>query len=84
MIRLIAIMLGRLEMDEDECISAYSELKKAVFGDKSSQLPFSWTGNIRAQFDSGRLKSAIEKVITSRDLSPADLFNDSTARGCRV
>src|SRR5215475_13533746 len=26
--RLIAIMLGRLEMDVDECISAYNELMK--------------------------------------------------------
>ena len=71
-------------MDVDECILAYSELMKAVFGDKSSWLPFSWTGNIRAQFDSGRLKNAVEKVITSRGLSPVDLFNNGTVRGCRV
>jgi hypothetical protein len=34
--------------------------------------------------DSGKLKSAFERVITSRGLNQADLFNDGTARGCRV
>ncbi|OCL06097.1 hypothetical protein AOQ84DRAFT_411881 [Glonium stellatum] len=29
--RLIAIMLGRLEMDVDECIAAYTGLMKTVF-----------------------------------------------------
>ncbi len=77
-------MLGRLEMDVDECISAYSELMKTVFDEKSSRLPFGWRGKIKARFDSLRLESAIKKVITSRGLSEADLFNDGTARGCRV
>jgi hypothetical protein len=29
-------MLGRLEMDVDECVSAYSKLMESVFEDKSS------------------------------------------------
>lgn len=32
-------MLGRLEMDVDECISAYSDLAAAVFGEKLSSIP---------------------------------------------
>lgn len=82
--RLIAIMLGRLEMDVDECISAYEDLMKNVFEEKSRRVPISWIGNTKAKFDSGKLKSAIEKVITSRGLHQADLFNDGTTRGCRV
>ncbi|PGH27746.1 hypothetical protein AJ80_00534 [Polytolypa hystricis UAMH7299] len=31
---LIAIMLGRLEMDVDECIEAYNNLVESVFGEK--------------------------------------------------
>jgi hypothetical protein len=77
-------MLGRLEMDVDECISAYKDLMKAVFEEKLRRVPISWTGNIKAQFDSRKLKSATEKVITSRSLHQADLFNDGTTRGCRV
>ena len=82
--RLIAIMLGRLAMDVDECISAYCELMKIVFDEKSSWLPFSWTGRTRAQFDSKRLKNAIEEVISCHGASKTDLFNDENPRGCRV
>jgi hypothetical protein len=77
-------MLGRLEMNVDECISAYEDLMKAVFEEKLRRVPIGWTGNTKAQFDSGKLKSAVEKVITSHGLSQADLFNDGTVRGCRV
>lgn len=82
--RLIAIMLGRLEMDVDECVSAYKDLMKAVLEEKLSRFPISWTRNTKGQLDSGKLKSAFEKVITSRGLNQAALFNDGTTRGCRV
>jgi hypothetical protein len=39
--RLIAIMLGRLEMDVEECIAAYTRLMETVFESKSSRLPAS-------------------------------------------
>jgi hypothetical protein len=84
MSRLIAIMLGRLNMDVDECITAYNKLIKAVFEEKSSWLPVSWTGTTKAQFDSGRLKSAIEEVIRGKGASPVDVFNDGKLRGCRT
>ena len=77
-------MLGRLEMGVDECITAYSELMKAVFVEASSWLPVSWTGQVKARFDSGKLKGAIEDVISSRGISPTDAFNDGKARGCRT
>lgn len=77
-------MLGRLEMDIDECILAYSRLIKTVFDEKSSRLPFGWRGKIKAQFNSARLESAIKEIITSRGLPEAVFFNDGTTRGCRV
>jgi len=81
---LIAIMLGRLEMTVEECILAYSQLMKAVFDEKSSWLPFSWSGSTKAQFDSNRLKKAIEEVVVSSGFSKTDLLNDGTDRGCKV
>jgi len=57
-------MLGRLEMDVDKCISAYTKFMESVFGEKLSWLSFSWTGRTEAQFNSIRLKNAIENVIT--------------------
>lgn len=82
--RLIAIMLGRLEMDVDECISEYNKLMKAVFEEKSSRFPVGWTGRVKAQFDSKRLSSAIEEVIQSKGTSTVDAFSDGKLRGCRT
>ena len=82
--RLIAIMLGRLEMGVDECISTYRKLMESVFGEKSSWSPICWTGGIKARFDSTRLKSAIEDVITHQGISKTDLLNDGQSRGCKV
>ena len=82
--RLIAIMLGRLEMDVDQCITAYSELAEAVFGEKLSRFPVAINGNVKARFDSAKLESAIRKVVMQSGASEADLFNDEAERGCRT
>lgn len=52
-------MLGRLEMDVDKCIDAYSDLAATVFGEKLRSIPFSFKGDITARFDSKKLESAI-------------------------
>lgn len=52
-------MLGRLEMDVDECIDAYSDLAAAVFGEKLSSIPITVKGDIKARFDLAKLESAI-------------------------
>jgi hypothetical protein len=77
-------MLGRLEMDVDDCITAYIKLMEAVFKKKSSKIPLSWRGRVKAQFDSKQLKSAIEEVIRSRGISATEAFNDGKDRGCRT
>ncbi|KAJ5960511.1 FabD/lysophospholipase-like protein [Penicillium vulpinum] len=81
---LIAIMLGRLEMDVDKCIDAYSGLAATVFGEKLSSIPFNLRGKTTARFDSATLKSAIEKVIEDSGACQEDLFNDGIERGCRT
>lgn len=77
-------MLGRLEMDVDECISAYNRLMEVVFKDKTHILPLKWTGRVQSRFDSAKLRDAIDDVITKQGYSPAEPFNDGKARGCRV
>lgn len=77
-------MLGRLEMDVDVCISVYVDLIKGVFEKKSSWLPVSLGGSVKAQFDSKKLRSAVEQAIERSGASPTDLFNDGQSRGCRV
>ncbi|OCK86558.1 FabD/lysophospholipase-like protein [Cenococcum geophilum 1.58] len=81
---LIAIMLGRLQMNVDECISEYKNIMKEVFENKSGWLPISWTSRIKTQFDSKRLKDAIKGVITRIGASETDLFNNGKPRQCKV
>lgn len=82
--RLIAIMLGRLEMDVDECIEAYTKLAEAVFSQKKSRLPFGLKGKVKAQFDSSKLEKAIRETIKGSGISDTALFNDGNERGCRT
>ncbi|KAB8212947.1 phospholipase [Aspergillus novoparasiticus] len=81
---LIAIMLGRLEMDIDKCIDAYSDLAATVFGEKPRSIPVNFKGDITARFNSAKLESAIQKVIEDSGASKQDLFNNGTERGCRI
>jgi hypothetical protein len=77
-------MLGRLEMDVDECIAAYSNLAETVFGEKLSSIPFNFKGGVKSRFDSAKLESAIRKVVKESGASEYDLFNDNIERGCRT
>ncbi len=82
-------MLGRLEMDVDECIDAYLSLIKSVFEKKKRIFAISWTGNIQSRFSSKVLESAIKKVIGDRkDVSVDDPFHDTAesepVRKCKV
>jgi predicted acylesterase/phospholipase RssA len=77
-------MLGRLEMDIDECILAYTELMESVFSQKINKVPVDWSGNILSQYDSKKLKAAIENVITRAGLSPTDLMDDGKHRRSKV
>lgn len=84
--RLIAIMLGRLEMDVDECIEAYLELMQEVFekGSRRKILYGIIRNNIEGRFSAEVLEEAISKVIIRRGVKPTDLFNDGANRRCRV
>jgi hypothetical protein len=77
-------MLGRLEMDVDECITAYSDLAEAVFGEKLSSIPFNVMGKVKPRFDSAKLENAIQKVVVQSSASGTDLLNDGTERRCRT
>ena len=57
-------MLGRLEMSVDECITAYGDLTAAVFREKLHHFPFGITWRIKSHFDSTRLKSTIQGMLT--------------------
>jgi len=77
-------MLGRLEMDVDECITAYSDLAEAVFSQKMSRLPFNLKGKVKAQFDSSKLEKAIGDTMKRAGISETALLNDGAERGCKT
>ncbi|RSM18258.1 hypothetical protein CDV31_002984 [Fusarium ambrosium] len=81
---LIAIMLGRLEMDVGECIAAYCKLFESVFKVKKHWSRVTARGKIQPRFDSKKLKAAIETVLKDRNISPTTPFNDRVNRGCKV
>ncbi|KAH7378667.1 kinase subdomain-containing protein [Pyrenochaeta sp. MPI-SDFR-AT-0127] len=81
---LIAIMLGRLEMDVDTCITAYSDLAAAVFDEELRCNPVNIKGHVKQPLDSERLENAIKNVIVQSGASETDLLNDGTKRGCQT
>ncbi|GKU06823.1 unnamed protein product [Fusarium langsethiae] len=83
---LIAIMLGRLGMDVDECINSYNNLIRVIFSNQSRvhQSKFSLRGQTQARFDSKTLESAINKTIRERGLSPTDKMLEATEPSCKV
>ncbi|CAG8358973.1 unnamed protein product [Penicillium salamii] len=81
---LIAIMLGRLEMDVDDCITAYSKLMAEVFDERLRSVPVNLRGDIQSRFSSIKLKDAIQKVIESCQVSKEELFDNGVARGCKT
>ena len=78
----IAIMLGRLEMDVDQCIDAYVKLAGEVFSEKS--LPVDWLGRVKSKFDSKKLKDAIYEIAKKGGASGDEPFNDGKERGCKT
>jgi len=66
-------MLGRLRMDVDDCIRAYSEFCNEAFAERA-----------RASPEFRRFNEATLKLITSRGFSPDELFNDGHELGCKT
>lgn len=73
-------MLGRLQMDVDECILAYTELCDTVF--RKTRHRIKVNGTVQARFDTATLERAIKDIIASK-LQEDELLKDSTSR-CRV
>jgi len=74
-------MLGRLEMDVDDCIEAYTSMFQTIFGKKG--LPVNMWGKIKGRFDSTVLEECIRKILKQRGLSDIEPLNDGKER-CKV
>jgi hypothetical protein len=83
-------MLGRLEMDMDECISAFNHMTLSFFYNKSRLVsggsdlgPGKGKKHIALAQLAG-LKAAIMELITDRGISASQRLNSGSAHGCKV
>ncbi|KAE9366396.1 phospholipase [Stipitochalara longipes BDJ] len=78
---IIAIMLGRLEMDVDDCIKEYTSMFEVIFAQKG--LTVTLWGKLKGRFDSTVLEQCVRKILKERGLSEHEPLNDGTER-CKV
>lgn len=77
--RIIAIMLGRLEMDVSESVRTYKDLLENVFGQQKHKWEIDFWGNIQARFDEALLQTAIEKTVAKKT-EASTMFEDEQNR----
>jgi hypothetical protein len=75
-------MLGRLEMDVDECIGVYTNMFTNVFGKKG--LRINMLGKIKGRFDSAVLEECIREILKERGILETEPFNNGKDRACKV
>ena len=79
---LIAIMLGRLKMDINSCIDAYTHLSDSVFQKLRHRVTVS--GKVQGRFDTAGLEQAIKTIVQDQGLDENALLKDATDSNCKV
>ena len=80
---LIAIMLGRLKMDIDSCIEAYTNMSDSIFR-KTHHRINAKNGKIQGRFDTQELERAMKQVIIGAGVDENALLMDEAGTPCRV
>ena len=75
-------MLGRLEMDIEPCIEAYSEFSRRVFSRKN--LPVDVRGRYKGRYKAAELEGATKDIVKASGLPVDEPLNDRKDRGCRA
>jgi len=80
---LIAIMLGRLRMNVDECITEYKKLSTRVFTKIHHRI--NWKGDVQGRFDHEALVLGVQELLVSRGLDKDLLLKDAAgASACKT
>jgi len=79
---LIAIMLGRLQMTVDECITAYTSLSDRVFRKQRHRLKLN--GQMQGRFDSLELERAIKQIVAQQGFREDLELMDSPDAPCKM
>ena len=80
--RLIAVMLGRLEMDVSSCIDAYVALSDTVFHKVHHRVRLN--GKTQARFDTAALERAIKNITASSGHDEDALLKAGPEAKCKV
>ncbi|KAL3462605.1 acyl transferase/acyl hydrolase/lysophospholipase [Aspergillus heterothallicus] len=85
---LLAIMLGRLKMDIDQCITAYTRLCKHVFGRKK-RLSLTGMGSMtkrrsKAKHDGQRVVFALKSILRELGHEDREILLQDVDLSCRV
>ena len=81
-VSLIAIMLGRLRMDINSCIDAYTSLSDSVFQKVKHRVTL--RGKVQGRFDSAELERAIKTIVQSQGHDENALLKDGAETNCKV
>jgi len=82
--RLIAIMLGRLQMSVEDCIIAYVKLMRRIFERKENRSIMSTIGRVKPRFSAQALSEAIVEVLRASGHSPSESFEEPGDPTCKV
>lgn len=77
---IVAIMLGRLEMDAEECVSAYSNLTKLIW--RSQSVTPTRLRRVTTETEETILDSV--RHIVEETIDVAQPFRDDKQRRCRT
>ncbi|KAK5202855.1 hypothetical protein LTR47_011349 [Exophiala xenobiotica] len=84
---LIAVMLGRLHMTIDDCIVAYEEVGKRIFGKQpsgGSMGKFFKGVTSSAFYDIGNLQEEVRKVLDQKNIQRDEAFLEAQTPICKV
>jgi len=84
---LIAVMLGRLHMTVDECITMYEKVGKEVFGKKPQGGKFGkMIKGLRSSsfYDIGILQDEVRKLLDLKEIPKDTAFRESGVPSCKV
>ncbi len=71
-------MLGRLKMDVDECICAYTSMFERIFKKQKHKFAVNhWAnfGSLQNRFDSELLRDSIKEIVESQGVCETERFN---------
>jgi hypothetical protein len=84
---LIAIMLGRLKMDVDECIEVYTSMFEKIFEKQKHKYSVNlWEnfGSLQNRFDSDILRESIKEIVERQGSCETERLNAEGDRPCHV